>query len=123
MAVLFNVTMASPDPIRLGRFWSAALHYENVDERPDLVRLRGPRTDGAPDVLILRVDDPHPGSVHLDLCADDVDDEAARLVALGAHPVDPPVEGRIARRTANGIEWVVLADPDGNPFCIGLHPS
>jgi predicted enzyme related to lactoylglutathione lyase len=40
----------------------------------------------------------------------DVDAEVARLVAAGA--------GFVAEHEAEGFAWTVLADPDGNQFCV-----
>ena len=52
------------------------------------------------------------------IATSDIDAEIERLVALGASLVDGPA----VRHTANGIEWVVLTDPDGNSFCVGTEP-
>jgi hypothetical protein len=51
--------------------------------------------------------------LHLDLRPVDRtrDEEVDRLLALGATPVDD-------RRTPDGLGWMVLADPEGNEFCI-----
>lgn len=54
-----------------------------------------------------------PGRVHLDLAPTDRrrDDEVERVLALGASVVAD-------RRNSDGTGWVVLADPEGNHFCI-----
>ena len=125
MVRLFNVTMHAKDPRRLGRFWSAVLGYRSVEDHDELVRLRGPGGPGAPDILILRAAESHDaiGRLHLDLAARDLDGEVARLVELGATNVDGASgEGTPLRRSGNGIEWVVLADPEGNQFCVGGEP-
>jgi hypothetical protein len=49
-------------------------------------------------------------SLHIDLFSDDLDGEAARLRALGATEVQ--------RHPGEGRGHIVLADPDGNQFCI-----
>jgi predicted enzyme related to lactoylglutathione lyase len=49
--------------------------------------------------------------VHLDFSAQDVDAEVSRLTAAGATEV-----GR--RRFSENFRWVVLADPEGNVFCV-----
>jgi len=46
--------------------------------------------------------------VHLDLRADDVENEVARLVALGAVVEDRREDG----------DWFVLTDPEGNELCV-----
>jgi hypothetical protein len=50
--------------------------------------------------------------VHLDLTTEAVDRDAeiTRLIALGAQRVDIGQTG--------GESWVVLADPEGNEFCV-----
>ena len=48
--------------------------------------------------------------LHLDFRLDDQDAEVARLLALGARRVDVGQTG--------DEPWVVLADPEGNEFCI-----
>lgn len=125
MVELFNITVHSPDPGRLGRFWSDALGFPIAQATPDLVRLTGPRTRNAPDLLLLRgaVTATSPNRLHLDLAAEDVGAEVERLCSLGATLVDPPSTNGPTARTANGIDWVVLADPDGNEFCVGAHPE
>jgi predicted enzyme related to lactoylglutathione lyase len=59
-----------------------------------------------------KVGDPTPGKnrLHLDLTASDVDAEVDRLVAAGATIV--------GRRSAGDFQWVTLADPQGNEFCV-----
>jgi predicted enzyme related to lactoylglutathione lyase len=49
--------------------------------------------------------------VHLDLDADDVVAEVARVIALGATHIHDKDEF--------GLQWTTLADPEGNEFCIG----
>ena len=48
--------------------------------------------------------------LHIDLFSDDLEGEAARLRALGATEVQ--------RHPGDDGGWIVLADPDGNQFCI-----
>ncbi len=125
MADLINVTIHARDPRGLAAFWSGALGYPIVQESEELVRLAGPKTSGAPDVLILWADElaSTGGRVHVDLAADDIDAEVRRLLALGAQLVDGEDDGGSLRhREAHGIPWVVLADPEGNELCIGYRP-
>ncbi len=124
MANLINVTIHARDPRGLAVFWGGALGYPIVQDGDDLVRLAGPRTQGAPDVLILRADElaPTGGRVHIDLAASDIDAEVRRLLALGAQLVDGEGDDGPRRREAHGIPWVVLADPEGNELCIGHRP-
>ncbi|HEV3494865.1 MAG TPA: VOC family protein [Actinomycetes bacterium] len=62
-----------------------------------------------------RVPDPSPGKnkVHLDLATADRPGEVARPLALGATVV--------AEHQVPGLEWTVLADSEGNHFCVAQH--
>ena len=52
--------------------------------------------------------------VHLDLGTADLDAEVERVLALGATLV--------GHRQEYGITWSTFTDPEGNEFCVGLHP-
>jgi predicted enzyme related to lactoylglutathione lyase len=104
------VTIDSPDPDGIARFWSAALDLveverEDVDRWIVLADRHGTRRLG------IQRGEARAGTVHLDLaCApEQFDTELVRLVALGAREVGAP------RRESYG-SIVNLADPDGNPF-------
>jgi len=104
------------DAAVVAAFWEAALGWRRTHDTPDEIVLEPPAgsaADGvAPDLLFLRVPDPTPGKnrLHLDLRPSDQDAEVARLIELGA------------RRTSVGqgldVSWVVMADPEGNEFCV-----
>ena len=102
----------SADPAALGRFWSALLDRPITGESDDEVdvALSG---DGQELVFGL-VPDPKEvkNRVHLDLASTSPEDQAAivaRAVELGAKPID------IGQ---GDVPWVVLADPEGNEFCV-----
>ena len=107
-----NIVVDCHDPERVAGFWSQALDLP----------LHGPH-DGEwwlepggdlPDILFLEVPEAKSvkNRVHLDLRPDDQAAEVERLLALGARHVD------IGQRD---VSWVVLADPEGNEFCV-LQP-
>jgi catechol 2,3-dioxygenase-like lactoylglutathione lyase family enzyme len=102
----------STDPAPLARWWSELLGWPIVDEDDDEIYLRSPGA-GAPELAFFRVPEAKPPAVknrlHLDLVPDDQATEVARAEALGARRVD------IGQGTPT---WVVLADPEGNEFCI-----
>jgi hypothetical protein len=82
------------------------------DDEVALEPPEGTPEDGvAPDLLFLRVPEAKSvkNRVHLDLRPDDQAAEVARLEALGASRVDIG-QGEVS--------WVVMADPDGNEFCV-----
>jgi predicted enzyme related to lactoylglutathione lyase len=54
--------------------------------------------------------------MHMDLLVENLEQEIPRLEGLGASRVTP------AARHEFGQTWYVLADPEGNEFCVGLEP-
>lgn len=110
---LENLVIDAVEPRRLGRFWQAALGSDPLTDEPDIFETRLARPDGSwLDLCFQRVPDPPtiPPRLHLDLAGGDRQAEVAeRLQALGARPLD------IGQ---GDVPWVVLADPEGNPFCV-----
>jgi hypothetical protein len=105
-----QVVVDAEDPARLGRWWAEALGYQIVHEAPDEVEIRRtPQT--LPGLLFTLVPEPKKGKnrLHLDLRPADQEAEVERLVDMGARPVD------IGQ---HDVSWVVLADPEGNEFCV-----
>ena len=98
------------DPVALGRWWRDALGWMVVNDDPEEFEIR-PTPDRLPGLLFARV--PERKSIknrlHLDFRPDDRDAEVERLLGLGATRVDVG-QGRQT--------WVVLADPEGNEFCV-----
>ncbi|HEY2640812.1 MAG TPA: VOC family protein, partial [Streptosporangiaceae bacterium] len=113
----------SADPAKVASFWEEALGWRRTYDEDDEIVLEPPtgsREDGvAPDLLFLRVPEAKAGKnrLHIDLRPKDQAAEVARLEALGARQVD------VGQGT--DVTWVVLADPDGNEFCVlrALRPE
>lgn len=105
------VTFDSTDPAALAAWWAEQLGGTAHDLAPGefvaVVLPEGPR------LAFQKVPDPTPGKnrVHLDFGAADMDAEVARLTAAGAREL-----GR--HNFGDDFHWVVLADPEGNQFCI-----
>jgi hypothetical protein len=106
------------DAYALSRWWQAVLDYVEDPDDPNgpgheecLISSR----DGHHHLLFIEVPEAKRGKnrVHLDLRPREGsrDAELARLQALGATRLDD-------RRNPDGTGWVVLADPEGNEFCI-----
>ena len=93
-------------------FWERALGYRRTYEDDTEVALSAPEESRANDLLLLRVPDHKQGKnrLHLDLRPDDQSSEVQRLESLGAARVDIGQGG--------DESWVVMADPEGNEFCI-----
>jgi predicted enzyme related to lactoylglutathione lyase len=113
------LTVDSADPRRLAEFWSQALGWRITYDEGDEVVIEPPEgsaeCDVCPDLLFIKVDDPKTvkNRLHLDLRPDDQQAEIERITQLGARPVDIGQDGTES--------WSVLADPEGNEFCI-LRP-
>ncbi|WP_127505002.1 VOC family protein [Actinoplanes solisilvae] len=105
-----QIVVDAADPARLARWWAEALGYVIVNESPDEVEIRRSQTE-LPGLLFLQVAEPKAGKnrLHIDLRPDDQEAEVERLLDKGARPTD------IGQRDVN---WVVLADPEGNEFCV-----
>jgi predicted enzyme related to lactoylglutathione lyase len=111
-----TVSIDAEDPISLARFWSAALGWEHgIDEDGDVwvePGTRHPDRDTVRPLLFLAVPESKSvkNRIHLDLRPDDQAVEVERLEMLGATRVSVG---------QSGLEgWVVLADPEGNEFCV-----
>jgi len=110
-----ELVIDSADPELLGRFWSEVLGYEVEDSTDDDVFITGP--DGGPGILFLKNPDGKRGKnrVHLDVTPEgDQMAEVARLEQLGAT--------RVNIGQSDHCSWVVMADPEGNEFCV-LDPD
>jgi hypothetical protein len=118
MACRFSeLVVDSRDPEALAAFWAAALDYRVLGREEDGAVEIGPE-DGfggaAPTLVFAPVDDPTPGKVrlHIDVNATDRDQDAEleRLLGLGAT--------RAEVGQPDDVTWHVLADPEGNEFCL-----
>ena len=94
-------------------FWCAVLGWRRVEEDEEVISIRG--DDGSwPGIDLVRVPDRKVvhNRLHLDLRADGSSfaAELDRLLSLGATPADVG--------QPDDVTWVVLADPEGNEFCL-----
>ncbi len=98
------------DPAALGRWWREALGWTVVNDDPREYEIR-PAADRLPGLVFVGVPEPKTSKnrLHLDFRPVDRDAEVARLLALGAARVDVG---------QGDSPWVVLADPEGNEFCV-----
>ena len=104
------------DPEALAAFWSAVLDYRELSREDGAIEI-GPAAGfggAAPTLVFGPVPDPTPGKLrlHIDVNPTDRDQDAEleRLLALGATPADVGQTG--------DEPWHVLADPEGNEFCL-----
>lgn len=106
---LSDICIDANDIRMLSAWWSQVLGWPAEEDDGDVV-LRAPGGVG-PDWLFLAVPEGKAvkNRIHFDFRPDDQDAEVARVTGLGARRVD----------IGQGEQtWVVLADPEGNEFCI-----
>jgi predicted enzyme related to lactoylglutathione lyase len=101
------------DPEALAGFWSAALGLQQLGSAGNYVLLVSP-SGTLPKLLLQRVAEAKAAKnrMHLDIVTSDIGAEAARLEGLGARRVETQT------RTEFGNSWVIMADPEGNEFCV-----
>ncbi len=106
-----SIAFDAHDPRGLAEFWRQVLDYQVTEEDPDEVVIKPSNREGEPTLLFLSVPEGKAvkNRIHLDLAPDVQAAEVERVLALGARRVDIG-QGE--------VPWVVLADPEGNEFCI-----
>lgn len=105
-----SVVIDVDDFPRMMAFWQEALGYRQgrpVDPADPFMILKDPTGKG-PNVSIDPME-PYRNRIHLDLYTGDPDGEVERLLRLGA---------TVFRPREPGEDFVVLADPEGNLFCV-----
>lgn len=107
---VYSVTIDCADPRALASFWEQVLDYRRTYDEDDEVVIE-PRSGTGNALLFGKVPDEKKvkNRIHLDLNPTDQAAEVERVKQLGATEVD------IGQRD---VPWVVLADPEGNEFCI-----
>ena len=112
--IIGSIMINAEDAQSLAGFWSRLLGVGIAVDHGTFIWLT-PQRDGAASVAFQQVPDPTPGRrrLHLDLHVDDMDAAVARILELGgSHLEDHEIEG---------FAWKVMADPEGNEFCIVTH--
>jgi predicted enzyme related to lactoylglutathione lyase len=101
------------DPEALAEFWAPALGYVSAGSAGAYVALFPDRRPG-PKLLLQRVDEPKSvkNRMHFDVEVPDIEAEARRLVGLGATRISDQPLGE------HGSNWLLMADPEGNEFCV-----
>jgi len=115
-----HTTVDCADAYTLSEWWKPVLGYADLDDDPnepghEECLIRDPGTGHR--VLFIEVPDAKSGKnrIHFDLMprAGTRDEEVARLLAHGATEV-----ADLRGQWGPGTGWVVLADPEGNEFCV-----
>jgi predicted enzyme related to lactoylglutathione lyase len=115
MPTRLEIGIDSTDPARLALFWAHALGYAvgDLDTAGVYLDLVSP-DPSFPTVYLQRVPEAKTvkNRLHLDLYEVDPAAKIAALLALGANLIGTPRTG------SEGGWWQVLADPEGNEFCV-----
>lgn len=117
IASLLGVTFDCAEPMTLARFWQQVAGGA-IDDRTlnDWVNLRDVPVIGHLGFQRVAEGKSVKNRVHLDLEVDDIDSAVRRLGELGAEPLGDTVD--------EGTGWLrVMADPEGNEFCLIVRRS
>ncbi|WP_341718924.1 VOC family protein [Micromonospora sp. FIMYZ51] len=117
--VVLAVVLDCADLDRAGTFWSQVLGYVAGPLSPGRYRRLLPADGNGVELLLQRVPEPkaQKNRMHLDLRVPDLEAEVTRLMSLGARRI---TETCIEE---DGWAWHVLADHDGNEFCVLRPPA
>lgn len=110
-----QVVVEAADTVALGQWWATALDWVVVNDDPEAFEIQR-EPDHLPGLLFLPVDHAKPSKnrLHLDFRPDDQDAEVKRLLDHGAKRIEVG---------QGDVSWVVMADPEGNEFCVLRAPS
>ena len=114
-SVLREIVIDCEDPRRVGGFWTDVLGWPLIESESGYYWASSTGEYTAPAPLLVFVPVPEAKTaknrLHLDLNPSGCEqaEELQRLLALGARPVDVG---------QGDVPWVVLADPEGNEFCL-----
>jgi predicted enzyme related to lactoylglutathione lyase len=120
MASRIGYTLDCCDAERLSAFWTEALGYSCRGRFGDYWPLQSRNSVDEPWFTLQQVSEPKAGKnrMHVDIhVTTDLEAEARRVEALGAHRLsaEPLVMG--------DHSWFVMADPEGNEFCVVRRPD
>ncbi len=113
-SIIQNISVDCSDPYSLCEFWSKVLDIPmDPDDSPGDPEV-GFMLDERQALLFLQVPEPKTVKNRMHLCLQPQqlrNDEVERVLGLGATLYDD-------RRKVDGTGWAVLADPEGNEFCV-----
>ena len=107
---IHNVGIDCNDLRGMSEFWQAVTGYKTESSGDDHVFMKA--EDGSFGLFMQKVPEvrTEKNRLHLDLVVDDLDASVAEVTGLGAK--------ELARHGESGEDWVLLADPEGNEFCL-----
>ena len=110
---LYAIIIDVNDLETCGEFWSQVLGTDILYQNEKYLRLG--HTGERPTLLLQKVPEPHKvkNRVHIDLDVIDLNAAVSRVQELGGN--------KLRELNEYGIKWAVMADPDGNEFCLIQH--
>jgi predicted enzyme related to lactoylglutathione lyase len=111
-----NVVIDCADHDVVVPFWAAALGWSAYPVNDQFMGLRAPADEQIGfDILFQKVPEPKlaKNRAHIDFDAADMDAEVERLVGLGGRTV--------AEHNLGAFRWTIVADPEGNEFCVTIR--
>jgi predicted enzyme related to lactoylglutathione lyase len=113
MTATIGLVLDCTVPTELAQFWSEALGYTTLGGVGSYVMLVDPDRV-RPKLLLQAVPEAKAvkNRMHLDIEIPDVEGEACRLESLGARRLEAGL------LSEHGSNWVIMADPEGNEFCV-----
>lgn len=118
VATVRTVVINTLDPSKLAPFWMALLDVEVAREIPGgyFIWLK-PQQKGGVSVALQKVEKltDHPNRLHFDTSVGDIAEAVTQIEKLGGSVV--------SEHEVMGFSWNVMADPEGNEFCIAAEPN
>jgi len=112
------ITIDCVNPQAIAEFWAKALDWQitEADDEGVVIELLdgSPEQGRIPDILFYKNPDKKTvkNRLHFDLRPQDQAAEVARLESLGAKRIE------IGQANEPEATWIVMADPEGNEFCV-----
>lgn len=112
------ITFDCKEPLSISKFWETALGWKTTYSDETAVMLEKPEDETVeekfPPILFGKNPDQKVAKnrIHFDLRPDDQDAEVAKLEKLGAKRIE------IGQSADPNTTWIVMADPEGNEFCV-----
>jgi predicted enzyme related to lactoylglutathione lyase len=109
-----DLVLDCAEPQQLEAFWRDALGYRVYFSDASVVVLVPDDDTNASPLVLQQVPEAKVGKnrMHVDLVTDDIEAEVDRVVGLGARRLHEGI------RSFGETQWITLADPTGNEFCV-----
>jgi predicted enzyme related to lactoylglutathione lyase len=114
---LLAVVVDCHDSTKVAQFWANALSWDVLERNPNEIRVSDPAGAGTP-LYFMNVPEAKAvkNRLHIDISTDGpIETEVERLIAAGATLIEVRQD---PDTLSNPDTWTVLADPEGNEFCL-----